>query len=141
MFRTAAVLILPVFIFLLSACQSLPGQDSSIHYFKVQHNGQATLTRIYQLNGKTVLDFNWQADNNSGQATAISHIAIDSIAGLKPTQELTSGQTVPLQVLHFFQQRGSTKPELLRSVWSVDAEILNPLVIKRAYRPPRCPNQ
>ena len=132
-------------VFLLSACLAIPGGDTHEHFHSVHHTGIAVVSRLFTENNKPYLDFSWQADNNLGPPTNVTNVAVSDIAEMDISYELKVGEKLSLEVTHFYQQRGSTTPELLESLWLYKNPAINNesylLKIGNMKRPPRCPNQ
>ena len=126
---------------LLAGCQPAPGSDRDIHRFETQSSGSATIIRVHEKDGKTLLDFRWLAQKNLGEAETFNDIDSHKLLGLPANYSFQVGAPLPLNVTHYFQQRGSSTPQRLRSVWRYDADRAEHQPAFWHYRPPRCVNQ
>jgi hypothetical protein len=105
---------------LLSGCNRIPGSDSEIHNFSVQHSGIATITNVYNNNGENCIDFLWQAENNAGKAEALTRVQAKNIEGSVRVIDLKVGNKLKLHVIHYFSQKGTTTPILQSSLWKIE---------------------
>jgi hypothetical protein len=137
----AIKLTLPLLLLVLAGCRLIPGGDNDIHYFETEHKGIATLNRVIEQDDKTLLDFSWQADNSLGSTKTDQQLDTKQIAGLPADFNFQVGAQMPLSVVQFFKQRGSSTPQQLRSSWFFDAENSTGNSALWNYRPPRCINQ
>ena len=133
--------LLMLMLALLTGCQPAPGGEREIHRFEIQSAGIATIIRVHEKDGKTLLDFRWLAQNNLASAEIYKDIDSRKLLGLPANYAFQIGAPLPLTVTHYFQQRGSSTPQRLRSVWRYDADRAEHQPAFWRYRPPRCINQ
>ena len=108
-------------LYMLSACtfEDIPGRDSRIRHYSVQHSGVATITRVYIKDSQTFIDLLWQAKNNIGDPEAYKQINTNEIRSFDHSKKVKTDDKVYFNVTHFFKQRGSTTPELKKSSWTM----------------------
>lgn len=110
------------FVFLLgvlSGCNPMPGSDTEIRNFAVQHSGNATITKVYSNNGETCIDFLWKAENNIGTPESVIQVKLKDIEGLVLAEEMKVGNKLSLHVTHFIRQTGTSTPYIVKSLWAI----------------------
>lgn len=101
----------------LSGCNPMPGSDTEIRNFSVEHSGIATITKVYSNNGEDCVDFLWKAENNIGTPESVTQLKTKDIEGLVHAEEIKVGDKLNLHVTHLFRQEGATTPYIVKSLW------------------------
>ncbi len=102
---------------IVSVCRFIPGGDTHLHYFSVKQQGEATIIRVNTEDDSLVIDFDWRAQNASGEIEHVRGVNIRKFAGYERLPHLKEGMvasagSASFQATRFGNTARSPEPPL-----------------------------